>query len=131
MENTDKKEILQAIEKLGSDLRGEMATLGTDLRGEMQEMREAHREDIQFLATQTDKKFDEFRKEIRTEIRQSEANTRDFIDKRVADIEGQLAPTIRSVDAKDSALVENLTQKKIISSTEASTITALSPFSAK
>lgn len=54
--------------------------------------------------------------------------TKDYLDDKLADLRGDLTSIARKSDQKDSALVKNLKNKKVISGDEASSILAMSPF---
>jgi maltooligosyltrehalose synthase len=104
----------------------------SEIKSSVHEIAEA----IVTLATHMDKRIEdsrasvvsELRQEITREIRQSEANTRDFVDRRVADAVAEIAGTVRKVDTKDTTLVTTLQQQKVVSPEQAKEITALSPF---
>lgn len=70
------------------------------------------------------------KEEMRRDLRESEARMRDFIDRRITSAVEEIAPTMRKIDEKDSALVEKLEEKQVISVKESSNINSLSPFSA-
>lgn len=89
-------------------------------------------EALHAFSANVDKRFDEMRDELRGEFRKdlraTEASLRDFIDRRVADGVAEIAPVVRKVDAKDSALVERLAEKKVIAQNDKQEMLALSPF---
>lgn len=89
-------------------------------------------EALHAFSANVDKRFDETRDELRGEFRKdlraTEASLRDFIDRRVADGVAEIAPVVRKVDAKDSALVERLAEKKVIAQNDKQEMLALSPF---
>lgn len=89
-------------------------------------------EALHAFSVNVDKRFDETRDELRGEFRKdlraTEASLRDFIDRRVADGVAEIAPVVRKVDAKDSALVERLAEKKVIAQNDKQEMLALSPF---
>ncbi len=76
-------------------------------------------ETVQALATHVD-----------TSIAESEYRMKDFVERRVTAAVEEIAPTMRKIDAKDTALVEQLEEKSVISPKESANITALSPFPA-
>lgn len=98
----------------------------TEIKSSVHEIAEA----IMTLATHMDSRFDSVRGELRQEIRQSEANTRDFVDRRITDAVAEIAGTVRRVDTKDSALVLTLQKQKVVSPEQAKEIVSLSPFPA-
>lgn len=95
-------------------------------------------EALHAFSANVDKRFDAAHAEIadtrremadvRRDIRGTEASLRDFIDRRVADGVAEIAPVVRKVDAKDSALVERLAEKKVIAQNDKQEMLALSPF---
>lgn len=72
--------------------------------------------------------MDEQLKNIRVENRQLDAETRDFVDRRISDAVAEIVPVVRKIDAKDSALVTILEEQAVISPQKAESIAALSPF---
>lgn len=107
------KEIMEAITGLKDDVSG--------LKDEIADVRET----IHAFATHVDETF-----ATKQDLLASEARTRDFIERRVSDVEEQLVKPMKAIDAKDSALVDVAKSKNIISANEATKIAAMSPFSA-
>lgn len=64
-----------------------------------QEILEALHEGLHMLASHMDDRFMKL---------ESAMATKDFVDRRISDVETQLIPVVKTVDAKDSALVETL-----------------------
>lgn len=87
-------------------------------------------EAIHLFAAKVDEDLKDIREQVGSELRQSEARMRDFVDRRITSAVEEIAPTMRKIDHKDSALVEKLEEKNIISEGESADINSLSPFPA-
>ncbi len=76
-------------------------------------------ETINMLSTHTDAEFRQTRNEMAS---------KDHLDRKVDGLEVSIGGSLRQVDKKDTALVENLLVKKIISSQESENLITMSPF---
>lgn len=85
---------------------------------------------VQGLASHMDVRFDASDRKTATkdDLRKSESNTRDFVDRRITDAIAEIVSPMRKIDEKDSALVTKLEQKMVVSTADASVIVAMSPF---
>lgn len=98
-------------------------------------------EAIQLFSNKVDEEFKDIRQEMahmRAEMAtkdelakvRAEMATKDFVDRRIASAVEEIAPTMRKIDQKDSALIEKLAKREVISEKESGDINALSPFPA-
>lgn len=90
---------------------------------------------VNAYATKMDQQFDalkssiaELRTELGSDMRKLNADTRDFVDRRMADAVAQIAPVARKIDEKDTALVVQLEKTGAVSHHDAVAIQAMSPF---
>ncbi len=119
------RELMTAILGIAQDvsiLKGDVSTLKGNierLEKKVDSLHEESMEAIQMLSTHTDAEFRQTRNEMAS---------KDHLDRKVDGLEVSIGGSLRQVDQKDSALVENLVQKKIVSSQESQSIIAMSPF---
>jgi len=81
---------------------------------------------VNAYATDIDKRFDGVEND--TAWIRSNMATKDYLDRKIADIKGDLVAKIREEDKKLGATVETLAEKKVISEDDKKNILSMEPF---
>ena len=77
--------------------------------------------------SEIDDKFIRLENQLRTEIRRSEANTRDFVDKRIYELRGDLISLLKKGDQRVVKMVDVFKNKKTLTAQEAKEIMSIEP----
>lgn len=120
-EEISNKQIFEAIVGMKSDivaLQSTVTVLGASVK------------DLNESVVVLNERFDGLATHMDTSIAESEHRTKDFVERRIAAAVEEIVSPMRKIDTKDTALVEELAEKSIISPKESARITALSPFPA-
>lgn len=81
---------------------------------------------MQGLASHMDARFDAFEQRMTTkeDLRKSDADIRDFVERRIAASEDRVIVEVRKVDTKVGTLTDIFERKSVITSDEADIVTA-------
>jgi len=111
------------IDKVETNLRDELMEVILDLRDAM--IGQFNKIDNKF--SEIDDKFIRLENQLRTEIRRSEANTRDFVDKRIYELRGDLISLLKKGDQRVVKMVDVFKNKKTLTAQEAKEIMSIEP----